>query len=45
METAIVRPRVNSRAVAFYERRDQARIPNYGGDAARPASVCFEKTL
>jgi GNAT superfamily N-acetyltransferase len=37
--------RVNGRAVAFYERRGYARIPNYGSYAVKPESVCFEKTL
>jgi hypothetical protein len=37
--------RGSSRALAFYERRGCARIAHYGSYAARPESVCFEKTL
>ena len=36
---------VNARAVAFYERRGYARIPNYGRYVGNDAAVCFAKTL
>ena len=36
---------VNARAVAFYERRGYARIPNYGRYAGNDAAACFAKTL
>jgi ribosomal protein S18 acetylase RimI-like enzyme len=36
---------VNTRAVAFYERRGYARIENYGRYRGNAAAVCFAKRL
>lgn len=35
--------RVNTRAVAFYEKHGYRAIPNYGKYAGRPEAVCFGK--
>lgn len=37
--------RVNTRAVAFYERRGYRETENYGIYCGRPDAVCFEKRL
>jgi ribosomal protein S18 acetylase RimI-like enzyme len=37
--------RVNTRAVAFYERRGYERIANYGRYRGNAAAVCFAKRL
>ena len=37
--------RVNSRAIAFYERSGYGRIAAYGRYIGRPDAVCFGKRL